>query len=312
MANRLKLRSQSLRNPGQSLEEEIDRVVHEDFMGYFLAAAIFWVFALIEWSGKMLHLPRSPIMYAMAATVATVLCAVKFMRTKKHVGNLKKGRDGEREVAEILDELKRGGAQVIHDIPGEECNVDHVVICTRGIFVVETKAWTKPDGVWAMDFDGERIHISGRPANAAPIVQCRAESASIRGLLRESTSRTFAVRGVVVFLDWFVNRKPEARGSEVWVLNPKELAGWIRREPEVLSEEDVAMATLHLWTLDEDQRTEREVRNCPPKRVRSIEAIREENRGLRQVARRVEVLTRHLLPRWWRAQVYAAPYTALV
>ena len=53
------------------------------------------------------------------------------------------------------------------------------------------------------------------------------------------------MRGVVVFLDWFVNRKAGALGAEIWVLNPKELAGWIRREPEVLSEADVAMATLH-------------------------------------------------------------------
>jgi hypothetical protein len=30
------------------------------------------------------------------------------------------------------------------------------------------------------------------------------------------------------------------------VLNPKELAGWIRKEPEILSDSDVAMATLHL------------------------------------------------------------------
>jgi hypothetical protein len=54
------------------------------------------------------------------------------------------------------------------------------------------------------------------------------------------------VRGVVVFLDWFVKRRPQARGSDIWVLNPKELAGWVRREAEILSDADVAMATLHL------------------------------------------------------------------
>ena len=49
-----------------------------------------------------------------------------------------------------------------------------------------------------------------------------------------------------VFLDWYVNRTPSARGSDIWVPNPKELAGWIRRERETLSDADVAMATLHL------------------------------------------------------------------
>jgi hypothetical protein len=41
-------------------------------------------------------------------------------------------------------------------------------------------------------------------------------------LLRDSTSKAFPVRGVVVFLDWHVKRKPAARGADIWVLNPKE------------------------------------------------------------------------------------------
>jgi len=246
MGKSLKARSQTLRNPGQSLEEEIERVVMDDFMGYFLVAAILWIIALLEWLAESRHLPRIPGAYAVAAAIATAACAVKFVRTKKHVQNLKRGRDGERDVAEILDNLKSCGAQVLHDIPGDKGNVDHVVISTRGIFVIETKSWSKPDGLWELDFDGEQIYIESRTPDASPIVQSKAECAEIRSLLRDSTSKTFPVRGVVVFLDWFVNRKPAAKGSGIWVLNPKELAGWIRREPEVLSDADVSMATLHL------------------------------------------------------------------
>jgi len=245
MANS-KPKSQPLRNPGQSLDEKIERVIHDDFMDYLILAATLWIIATLEWLAQTLHWPRMPIGYALAATAATALCAVKFISTKRRVKNLKKGRDGERQVAEILDDLKCLSATVLHDIPGKQGNVDHVVICTRGIFVVETKAWSKPENVWEMDFDGERIHIGARAPDATPIIQCKAEVSSIRSLLRDSTSKIFPVRGVVVFLDWFVNRKPSARGSDIWVLNPKELAGWVRREPEVLSETDVAMATLHL------------------------------------------------------------------
>lgn len=243
---KLKPKSQPLRNPGQSIDEEIERVIHDDFMAYFVLAVILWVMAALEWAVKVLHWPLVPGIYAIVAAGASVFCTVQFTRTKRHVKNLKKGRDGERDVAEILDELKREGANVLHDIPGERGNIDHVVICGRGIFVVETKAWSKPESVWEMDFDGERIHIATRAPDAAPIVQCKAEVGDIKSLLRESTSKAFPVRGVVVFLDWFVNRKPGARGAEIWVLNPKELSGWIRREPDMLSAADVAMATLHL------------------------------------------------------------------
>jgi hypothetical protein len=243
---KLKPPAQTLRNPGQSIDEEIERVIHDDFMTFFVLALVLWAIACFELIGKAAHWPRIPGIYAIAAAAATVFCVVQFIRTKKRVKHLKKGRDGEREVAEILDELKRQGASVLHDLPGEAGNVDHVIICTRGIFVVETKAWSKPENVWQMEFDGERIHIPDRPADAAPIIQCKAEAGDIKTLLKESTSKVFPVRGVVVFLDWYVNRQPSARGAAVWVLNPKELAGWIRGEPEVLSADEVAMATLHL------------------------------------------------------------------
>jgi len=243
---KLKPNSQPLRNPGQSIDEEIERVIHDEFLAYYVLALVLWVMAAFEWAAKALHWPRLPGVYAIAAAGATAFCTVQLIRTKRRVKNLKKGRDGERDVAEILDELKREGANVLHDIPGEKGNIDHVVICSRGIFVVETKTWSKPENVWEIDFDGERIHIPTRVPDAAPIVQCKAEVGDIKSLLKESTSMTFPVRGVVVFLGWFVNRKLGARDAGIWVLNPKELAGWIRREPDILSAADVAMATLHL------------------------------------------------------------------
>jgi hypothetical protein len=246
MANPRKIRLQPLRNPGQSLDEQIENVVLDEFLPYYLVAALLWVMALVEWWGQKFHVSRNPILYVLFAAVASLLCIVKFLGARRRVRRLRKGRDGEREVAEILDDLKRYGAQVLHDIPGEKGNVDHVVISTRGVFVVETKAWTKPDRVWQMDFDGKQVHIPNQAPDPAPIIQCLAEAASIKRLLRDSTSQDFPVRGVVVFLEWYVKHTPSARGSDIWVLNPKQLAGWIRQEPENLSEADVAMATLHL------------------------------------------------------------------
>src|SRR5450755_851342 len=95
MARSIKLKTQPLRNPGQSLDEEIDRVIHDSFMGYYLLASTLWVFAMVEWFAKILHLPRVPSAYAVAALVATFVCVAKFIWTRKHVGNLKKGREGE-------------------------------------------------------------------------------------------------------------------------------------------------------------------------------------------------------------------------
>ncbi len=242
----MKFRSQPLRNPGQSLDEQIDRVVHDEWAGYALVAVSLWLVAIVEWASRKFDLPRIPAIYALAAMVATALLLWKTRDTRRRLECLRQGRDGERAVAEFLDELKRDGARVLHDIPDDRGNVDHVVICRQGVFAIETKAWSKPDHVWSLEFDGERVHVAGRPPNAEPIMQCRAEVSSVRNLLRDSTSKMFPVRGVVVFPEWFVRRTERARESDIWVLNPKELAGWIRQDAPLLSDTEVEMAAFHL------------------------------------------------------------------
>lgn len=72
--------------------------------------------------------------------------------------------------------------------------------------------------------DGEQIHIATRTPETAPIIQCKAEAADIKLLPRDSTTNTYPVRGVVVFLDGFVNRRPSARGADIRVLNPSVVA----------------------------------------------------------------------------------------
>ncbi len=235
-----------LRNPGQSLDEQIDHLVNDKFLGFFLFAAMFWVFAAMEWVAELTNRPRLPGIYAIAAACFTAVAAYQFWRIRRSVRNLKQGRDGEREVAELLETLKQDGAQVIHDVPGNEFNLDHVVICTRGIYAVETKNWSKSKNRSRIEFDGQRITMSGQTSVHDPVAQCRAQVSWVQGLLKSSTSKRLPVRGVVVFPGWWVEQLPAARGADLWVLNPKALGAWIAREPEILNESDAAMATLHL------------------------------------------------------------------
>jgi hypothetical protein len=84
-------------------------------------------------------------------------CAFGFWFTVKQIKRLKLGRDGERAVAEQLDVLKRQGAIIFHDLIGDGFNLDHVVLSSQGVFVVETKTRTKPiKGSPTVTFDGNR------------------------------------------------------------------------------------------------------------------------------------------------------------
>jgi hypothetical protein len=56
-----------------------------------------------------------------------------------------RGADGERRTAEQLDSLGPGFV-VLHDlhVPGSDANVDHLVLGTSGVFVVDSKAYSGP------------------------------------------------------------------------------------------------------------------------------------------------------------------------
>jgi hypothetical protein len=243
---RPKPRAKFLRNPGQSIDEQIDRLINDKFLAFYLFASAFWVFAILEWTAAVSNLPRLPGTYAIAATIFSAIAGFQFWRIRRDVRTLKQGREGEREVAELLEELKHSGARVIHDVPANNFNVDHVVISTRGIYAIETKKWTKSTNRSRIEFDGQHITMSGRQSDFDPVQQCRAQASWVQEFLKASTSKRWPVRGVVAFPGWWVEQLPGARGSDLWVLNPKALAAWIAHEPDMLSEENVAMATLHL------------------------------------------------------------------
>jgi len=227
----------SVRNPESTLDA---------FSGYYLTAATLWVIAAVEWFARLLNHSLMPIAYAVAALVATGFCSVKFVRAQERARHLRKGRDGERDVSEFLDAQRRRGAQIFSGTAEHREKAGHVVVCSRGIFVIQTRCSRQPHKELEMRFDGAQIQIARQLPDAAAIAECQAEVELVNALPRDAAIKPWKVRGIVVFLDWHVIRTSSALGSQIWVLNPDELERWIGREPEVMCNEDVAKATLHL------------------------------------------------------------------
>ena len=65
-------------------------------------------------------------------------------RPSEQVTAWRRGADGERRTARLLDRLTRDGYVVFHDLalPGSPANVDHLVIGPSGVFVIDSKQWT--------------------------------------------------------------------------------------------------------------------------------------------------------------------------
>jgi hypothetical protein len=186
------------------------------------------------------------VAYAIAVVITVASYTVRWVRTQQRVRHLKQGRDGERDVALLLDGQRHCGAKIMRLVAGEPGTVSHVLICGRGIFVIQTRRMGETHKVAEMRFDGAQLQSTKHLPDAAPVVQCEAEVELIKALLRETTCKTFKVRAILVFLDSHVTRTSQALGSDIWVLNPNELERWIGREPVIMSRSEVAVATLHL------------------------------------------------------------------
>lgn len=134
-------------------------------------------------------------------------------------------------------------------MPGDGFNLDHVLLCRRGIFVIETKTRSKPVGRDArVTFTVDSVLLGGYTPDRDPVRQVEAGGRWLSELLKKSTGRVFPVRGVILFPGWFV--EPMARtwkeAGLPWVLAPKALSAFIENEPPRLEESEVQMAAFHL------------------------------------------------------------------
>ncbi|MFZ9061472.1 MAG: nuclease-related domain-containing protein, partial [Steroidobacteraceae bacterium] len=125
-------------------------------------------------------------------------------------------------------------------------NLDHVVISSKGVFLIETKTVSKPRGIAKNLFDGEKLSVNGMEPDRNPILQAQAEASWLGQLLNESTGRHFPIKPVVVYPGWWIERANKKAPNLVWVLEPKALPKWIEQAPILLKPDEVALAAFHL------------------------------------------------------------------
>ena len=124
-------------------------------------------------------------------------------------------------------------------------NIDHVVISPNGIYLIETKTYSKPAKKESkISFDSDNVFVDRRVVDRQPIRQAKALSKWLQELLQKSTGEKFFIQPVILFPGWFV--EPMKKGQEVWILNPKALPTFIANEPVRLKETDVHLVTFHL------------------------------------------------------------------
>ncbi|MCQ3921653.1 MAG: NERD domain-containing protein [Planctomycetes bacterium] len=224
---------------GESLLHEFYDVLVTKCLAWTLVAAMALLSTATAWWG--FYMPATPAPgYATAIAVPIVVLAViRVYRGLKEVKRIRLGMEGEQSVGQTLERMRAHGYEVFHDVPGDGFNVDHVLIGPAGVFVIETKTISKPArGISVVKYDGERLWVNGMTPDRDPVGQARAAAGFVGALLANTLDKTVAVRPVVLYPGWFVEKQP--RGAEVWVLNPKALASFVMHEDLCLTLREAA------------------------------------------------------------------------
>ncbi|HEX7296591.1 MAG TPA: nuclease-related domain-containing protein [Pyrinomonadaceae bacterium] len=243
--SRSPLKDRPLRNPGQSLDEQIRDLISDYALGPAVVAAFMIATTILECLKYYQSVPPKPWLYSVVTVPVVGYAAFRFFRVRLEVRNRRLGRDGERAVGQFLEKLRACGYHVFHDVVGSGFNVDHILIGSAGVFTVETKTYSKRNGNAQIVFDGDSIRIGSYEPDRDPVIQAKAQASWLRERLAASTGREFEVRSAIVFPGWFVEYTgPKER--TIWVLNPKALPAFLDHEPARLSQQDINLASFHL------------------------------------------------------------------
>ena len=236
-----------LPNPGESTEKYIQTFLDDRIFSYLLFCLLTVFLALWEWWAWYQNLPRQPELYFLMAAVIVPFAIFRILQNRKKLKALQLGLEGEIAVGQLLETLRESGARVFHDIPGPGFNLDHVLVSPKGVFVIETKTWSKPvRGATIITFNGEGVSKNGGPYDPAPVVQVTAAANWLREMLLEFTEQDYPIQPIVVFPGWYIQPTAESKSHPVWVLNHKAVPGFIVNSRNQLSTEEVHMISVYL------------------------------------------------------------------
>lgn len=237
-SSRSPIRRRPVRVAGQFAAEQIQAYLDDKAYPMVVLAVVPSVLAVVEWSRWYMELPPQPVHATVLAVICWVVVLAWLPNHKKRLRAMRQGLEGERAVAEYLDRFRDRGYHVFHDVPGDSFNVDHVLIGPTGVYTLETKTISKPSrGPDRVTFHGESVRVAAKKPGRDPISQAKAQACWLSELLGRPGGRKVAVQPVVLYPGWFVEKLP--KGFKVWVLEPKALEGFIGRESEKLSPDEV-------------------------------------------------------------------------
>lgn len=241
------IKDNHLRQPGQSARNKINSIVYDEIYFYLSIICFLLYFTFYELLRYYKNFPPSPIFTTAISIIILVFLIRKIFHKLTLVNRLKQGFKGEIDVAQEIDNLREKGYKIYHDILADDFNLDHVIVSKKGVFVIETKTYSKPiKGNQDILFDGKKINIAGLGIQTQPLIQVKSASNWLKNTILQSTGKIFFIKPVLVFPGWYVKISNHCKISDIWVLNPKAIGLYIERMPDIISNEDFLLISYHL------------------------------------------------------------------
>ena len=234
-----------LRSPGHSVSIELDEI--QDNLSTLLIFLIFSPpFALALHSGKAI-----PNWGFIILAIGYGIVLYYFLKLLTKSSNYRLGLMGERAVGEELNQLMLDGFRVFHDFPADEkWNIDHVLVGSQGVYIVESKARRKQQGP-----AGHQDHVVIYNGQTLKFPHCEDQHGLqqafrnarwLGNFLSSATGEPVTVRPILTFPGWYIEL--QTKDTSLRVLNPKQIRDVIIKNdpPNKLSPEQVESITHQL------------------------------------------------------------------
>ncbi|MCH6485380.1 NERD domain-containing protein [Pseudoxanthomonas sp. LH2527] len=236
--------------PGQQLVkrhgEAGDGMLTSGLLMYLSAPTMLMAWALVRVPPDRMRIDGTTWVYALGAVVMFGWGAYDFIKHFKRAQNAKDGLLAERVTGMQLNRLVAEGCLVLHDLPAENFNIDHIVIGPRAVYAVETKSFRRPRGqsdtaAHRVTFDGKALRFADF-VNTAAVEQAARQAQWLKRKLHESLGMDIPVVPALALPGWYIDKTEAGKTSDVVVFTPMgKGADFLARGQEKLAPEQRRM-----------------------------------------------------------------------
>ena len=238
-----------LRNPGQTLQKEIDELTNDLSANLAILPIIPVLLYSYTLSAYQFNTTKPSIFviifFIFIGLISIFYFTIKNFKILNKRNKLRLAHECEVFVGQDLQNSLINGFKIFHDFPANNFNIDHVAIGPSGVFAIETKGRAKArkseNKNWVVTFDGENLIFPGWQEKE-PIIQATRQAKWLEKWIQESTAEKIHVTPVLALPGWFIERRAK---SNLIIYNGKN-SNFLEKNSAILSRKQIDIISFQI------------------------------------------------------------------